>query len=64
MKKPTQGDLSEIYSVFGDLRNHSIEEWWVRNQGEVKDLAIDEVPSGDLHGLAETIREWKKKKSD
>ena len=63
MKKPTQDDLAEIYSFFGDLRNHSIEEWWARNQGEVKDLAIDEVPIGDLHGLAETIMEWKKKKS-
>ena len=64
MKKPTQDDLTEIYSVFGDLRNHSIAEWWARNQGEVKDLTIDEVPIEDLHGLAETIREWKKKKSD
>jgi len=56
--------LAEIHSVFGNLRNHSIEQWWARNQGEVKDLAIDEVSIGDLHGLAETIREWKKKKSD
>ena len=64
MKKPTRDDLAEIYSVFGDLRNHGIEQWWARNQGEVKDLAIDEVSIGDLHGLAETIREWKKKKSD
>ena len=64
MKKPTRNDLAEIYSVFGDLRNHSTEEWWARNQGEVKDLEIDDIPTGDLHGLAERIREWKKKKSD
>ena len=64
MKKLTQDDLAEIYSVFGNMRNYNIGQWWARNQGEVKDLTIDEVPIEDLHGLAETIREWKKKKSD
>jgi hypothetical protein len=64
MKKPTEDDLAEIYSVFGDLRNHSIEEWWARNQGELKDLAIEDIPVGDMHALAEGIREWKKKKSN
>ena len=64
MKKLTQNDLAEIYSVFGDLRNYSIKEWWVRNKEELKDLEIDDIPIGDLHGLAERIREWKKKKLD
>jgi hypothetical protein len=64
MKRPTEDDLGEIYSIFGDLRNQGIQEWWARNKGEVEDLEIDDIPIGDLHGLAERIREWKKKKSN
>ena len=64
MKKPTEDDLAEIYLVFGDLRNQGIDEWWARNKTEVEDLDIDDIPIGDLHGLAEGIREWKKKKSN
>ena len=36
----------------------------VYSKGEVEDLEIDDIPIGDLHGLAKRIREWKKKKSN
>ena len=35
-----------------------------QDKGEVEGLEIDDIPLGDLHGLAERIREWKKKKSN
>ncbi len=64
VEKPTKDDLAEIVSVFGDMRDEDFDEWWLRNQGMVEGLDISDIPSGDLHSLAERIREWKRKKSN
>jgi hypothetical protein len=64
MQKPTKDDLAEIASVFGDLKEEDFDEWLAQNRAAIEGLDLGDIPTEDLHAIADRIREWKKKKAD
>ncbi len=64
METPAKDDLAEIASVFGNLKEEDFDEWLAQNRATAEGLDVSDIAPGDLHGIAERIREWKKKKSD
>ena len=64
MQNPTNDDLAEIASVFGDLKEEDFGKWVAQNRATAEGLDLSDISPGDLHAIADRIREWKKKKSD